>query len=80
MRFASFSFHGKCRIMRTAWNTVLIQGVAILFHGKFDTQRNEDFFKPDVSKKGFIDLDGIKRCISKEGFGIDQRMLLEEVD
>ena len=65
--------------MWTAWNTVLIQGVTILFHGKLDTQGNKGFFKPNVAKKGFIDLNRIKRCITKKGFGIDQRMLLKKI-
>ena len=60
--------------MWTAWNTVFIEGIPLL-HGKFDTQGYKGFFKSDVPKKGFINFDGIKRCISEKSFGIDEWML-----
>ena len=65
--------------MRTAWNTVFIESVTVLFYGKFDTQGYKGFFKPNVAKKGFIDLNRIKRSVPKKGFGIDQRMLLKKI-
>lgn len=56
-----------------------IEGTFILFHGRFDTQRDKGFFKSNISKEGFIDLNRIKRCVSEKSFGMNQQMLLEKV-
>lgn len=56
--------------MRTAWDTVFIEDITFLFHGKFDMQGYKSFFKLNISKKGFIDFDGTERYISKKGFGL----------
>ncbi|GFI46370.1 hypothetical protein IMSAGC019_01684 [Lachnospiraceae bacterium] len=79
MGSAPFPFHREGSAMRTAGNAVIIYGVIDSFEFGFIFQRNIRFFKGRFQQQIFIDLDGIESGIPQKRFGIDGRMLPEEI-
>ncbi len=71
--------------MRTAWNTILIDGIILIFKSGSCIQRNISFREMSViaksaaGKKAFIEFYSIESSITKECFRIDQRMFGKEV-
>ena len=47
-------------------NAVLVECVAVFFHGKFNFKRNEGLLESDFFQKRFIDFNRIKGCITQE--------------
>lgn len=66
-------------ILLTAWDAIFIQSTVGRSKRKSSVERDKSFFKMEFLKKIVIDLDGVKSCIAKEGFGIDQWMLLKKI-
>ena len=79
MGSAPFPFHWEGSVMRTAGNAVIIYSVIDSFEPEFIFQRNIRFFKGCFHQQIFIDLDGIESGIPQKRFGIDERMLPEEI-
>ena len=79
MGSAPFPFHWEGSVMRTAGNAVIIYGVIDSFEPEFIFQRDIRFFKGCSHQQIFIDLDGIESGIPQKRFGIDERMLPEEI-
>ena len=79
MGSAPFPFHWKGSVMRTAGNAVIIYGVIHPFDFEFVFQGNIRFFKGCFLQQIFINPDGIESGIPQKRFGIDKRMLPEEI-
>lgn len=65
--------------MRTAGDTIAIDGVIDTFDFQLVFQRNIRFFKGRFLQQVFVNLNGIESSISQKRFGVDKRMCLEEV-
>jgi len=76
--------------MWTAWNTICIDGVIIVFQMRPRIKRNISFgkMKPITtviraksisSKQLFIKIGCVKGRISQKSFGVDKRMLFKEI-
>ena len=66
--------------MRTAGDTIFVNGITVIFHRKFYAERNKCFFKSNFTEKGFVDFNRVESSITKEGLRGDKRMLLKEIN
>lgn len=85
IRSAALRFHWKLGVVRTARDTMFIDGIAGVFQAGAMIQGNICFRKVPVlaesiaGKQAFVDLDGIKSSVAEKGFGVEKRVCLEEI-
>ena len=80
MRLASFPFHRKWWIVRTAGNAVFIYSIVSSFYGELCLQGDKSLLKSNFFKEGLVDFNGIKGGISKKGLRFNKRMFPEKVN
>ena len=75
MCFSSFPSHRKEEGFGTAGEALCIQRTVRSRQGKPSVEWDKSFFKRRFLKEVFVDLNRIKRRITEESFGINERVV-----